>query len=56
MEDPYGDFGYTFVGPGSRLPFTIISPWTRGGRVFTEHADHISQCKSVRIFLRSRDL
>ncbi|KAH7874242.1 phosphoesterase family-domain-containing protein [Lentinula edodes] len=30
-------------GPGFRLPFTVISPWTRGGVVFTEPADHISQ-------------
>ncbi|KAJ3846301.1 non-hemolytic phospholipase C precursor [Lentinula lateritia] len=30
-------------GPGFRLPFTVISPWTRGGAVFTEPADHISQ-------------
>ena len=21
----------------------IISPWTRGQKVFTEHADHVSQ-------------
>lgn len=28
---------------GFRLPFYIISPWTRGGHVFTEHADHNSQ-------------
>ncbi|KAJ3758750.1 phospholipase C [Lentinula raphanica] len=31
------------TGPGFRLPFTVISPWTRGGVVFTEPADHISQ-------------
>lgn len=29
--------------PGFRLPFYIISPWTRGGSVFTERADHNSQ-------------
>ncbi|THU84746.1 extracellular phospholipase C [Dendrothele bispora CBS 962.96] len=33
----------TFAGPGFRLPFVVISPWTRGGNVFTEPADHISQ-------------
>jgi phospholipase C len=43
LEDPYSEFGYTFSGPGFRLPFYIISPWTRGGAVFTEHADHSSQ-------------
>ncbi|KAF8830775.1 hypothetical protein HHX47_DHR2001047 [Lentinula edodes] len=31
------------TGPGFRLPFTVISPWTRGGIVFTEPSDHISQ-------------
>ncbi|KAJ3755225.1 non-hemolytic phospholipase C precursor [Lentinula raphanica] len=31
------------TGPGFRLPFMVISPWTRGGVVFTEPADHISQ-------------
>lgn len=46
MTDPYGDFGQVYAGPGSRLPFYIISPWTRGGRVFTEHADHTSQRES----------
>ncbi|KIK54166.1 hypothetical protein GYMLUDRAFT_48960 [Collybiopsis luxurians FD-317 M1] len=30
-------------GPGFRLPFAVVSPWTRGGIVFTEPADHISQ-------------
>ncbi|KAF9067480.1 phosphoesterase family-domain-containing protein [Rhodocollybia butyracea] len=30
-------------GPGFRLPFTVVSPWTRGGIVFTEPSDHISQ-------------
>lgn len=43
MEDPYGAAGYTYTGPGFRVPFYIISPWTRGGNVFVEHADHSSQ-------------
>ncbi|KUJ20808.1 PLC-E protein [Mollisia scopiformis] len=43
INDPYGEAGDTPVGPGFRLPFYIISPWTRGGHVFTEHADHNSQ-------------
>jgi phospholipase C len=34
-------------GLGFRLPFYIISPWTRGGHVFVENADHISQIKFV---------
>jgi phospholipase C len=43
LQDPYKKFGYTYSGPGFRLPFYIISPWTRGGHVFTEHSDHNSQ-------------
>ncbi|CZR53328.1 related to phospholipase C [Phialocephala subalpina] len=43
IEDPYGAVNHTYTGPGFRVPFTIISPWTRGGHVFTEHADHTSQ-------------
>jgi phospholipase C len=40
---PFDSFGFTYSGPGFRLPFYIISPWTRGSHVFTEHADHNSQ-------------
>lgn len=29
-------------GPGFRVPFYVISPWTRGGNVFSEPADHHS--------------
>ncbi|EGR50269.1 phospholipase C [Trichoderma reesei QM6a] len=43
IDDPYGQVGYTFVGPGFRLPFYIISPWTRNGGVFSAHSDHNSQ-------------
>ncbi|KAH8669772.1 phosphoesterase family-domain-containing protein [Tricladium varicosporioides] len=43
LDDPYKKVGYTYSGPGFRLPFYIVSPWTRGGNVFTEHADHNSQ-------------
>ncbi|PNY26837.1 Non-hemolytic phospholipase C [Tolypocladium capitatum] len=43
INDPWGQVGHTFVGPGFRLPFYIISPWTRNGGVYTEHADHSSQ-------------
>lgn len=43
IEDPFGNVGFTYAGPGIRLPFYIISPWTRGGKVFVEHADHNSQ-------------
>ncbi|KAK9236532.1 phosphoesterase family-domain-containing protein [Lipomyces kononenkoae] len=34
---------YWPVGPGFRLPFFAISPWTRGGSVFSEPSDHTSQ-------------
>ncbi len=30
------------IGLGFRVPMTIISPWTRGGRVSSEVADHTS--------------
>ena len=58
FEDPYGELGYTFSGPGElgfnvrvqmlicnrgiRIPLFIISPFTRGGHVFSERADHSS--------------
>ncbi|KAI5292508.1 hypothetical protein KEM55_007743, partial [Ascosphaera atra] len=54
LEDPYGYFGQTFAGPGLRVPFYIVSPWTRGGRVFTEHADHTSQILFVEEWLSAR--
>lgn len=43
LDDPWGRVGHTFVGPGFRLPLYIVSPWTRRGGVYTEHADHSSQ-------------
>ena len=44
IEDPYNvDLGMQPTGPGFRLPFYIISPFTRGGGVFTEHTSHESQ-------------
>lgn len=47
VEDPYAEEGNVYTGPGFRLPFYIISPWTRGGNVYVEHADHSSQIKFV---------
>ncbi|MFV4677367.1 alkaline phosphatase family protein, partial [Mycobacterium tuberculosis] len=29
-------------GLGPRVPMYVLSPWTRGGRVFSEVADHTS--------------
>ncbi|PHH74029.1 hypothetical protein CDD80_3412 [Ophiocordyceps camponoti-rufipedis] len=43
LDDPYSQVGHTFSGPGFRVPMYIISPWTRRGGVYTEHADHNSQ-------------
>ncbi|KAF3920305.1 hypothetical protein AA313_de0209793 [Arthrobotrys entomopaga] len=54
VKDPYGDFGQVYTGPGFRLPFYIISPWTRGGNVFTEHADHTSQIMFVEQWLGAK--
>ncbi|KAJ5921076.1 hypothetical protein N7466_009402 [Penicillium verhagenii] len=54
MEDPYGLFGNIYSGPGVRVPFYMISPWTRGGRVFTERADHNSQILFVEQWLEAR--
>ncbi|KAJ8097233.1 phosphoesterase family-domain-containing protein [Lipomyces tetrasporus] len=34
---------YWPVGPGFRVPFFAVSPWTRGGSVFSEPSDHSSQ-------------
>ena len=42
VNDPYG-LGDVYTGPGFRLPFYIVSPFTRGGSVFTENSDHNSQ-------------
>ncbi|KAK9474796.1 phosphoesterase family-domain-containing protein [Dipodascopsis tothii] len=41
--DPENLSSYIPAGPGFRLPFYAISPWTTGGHVFTEPADHTSQ-------------
>ncbi|KAE8421216.1 phosphoesterase family-domain-containing protein [Aspergillus pseudocaelatus] len=54
MKDPLDLFGDIFVGPGFRVPFYIISPWTRGNRVFTERADHNSQILFVEQWLTAR--
>ncbi|KAF3759903.1 putative hemolytic phospholipase C precursor [Cryphonectria parasitica EP155] len=54
FEDPYGELGYQFSGPGVRIPLFIISPFTRGGRVFTEHADHNSHILFVEQYLTAK--
>ncbi|WPH01291.1 Hypothetical protein R9X50_00412900 [Acrodontium crateriforme] len=54
INDPYGNAGYTPIGPGYRVPFYIVSPWTRGGHVYTEHADHSSQIQFVEQWLAAK--
>jgi phospholipase C len=56
LNDPYGAFGYTYSGPGFRLPFYIVSPWTRGGNVFTEHSDHNSQILFIERWLAAKGI
>ncbi|KAK9487019.1 phosphoesterase family-domain-containing protein [Lipomyces starkeyi] len=41
--DPEHPENFVPSGPGFRVPFYVVSPWTRGGRVFTEPSDHNSQ-------------
>ncbi|KHN99838.1 Phosphoesterase [Metarhizium album ARSEF 1941] len=47
LKDPYNKFGDVPLGPGWRTPRFIISPWSRGGNVFTEFADHTSDIQFV---------
>lgn len=56
IDDPHHLFGYTYTGPGVRVPFYIVSPWTRTttGTVFTEHADHNSQILFIEEWLAAK--
>lgn len=48
FQDPYNTTnGQIPMGPGPREARFIISPWTRGGNVFTEPADHTSDQQFV---------
>lgn len=47
FTDPTHGIGHIFQGAGFRLPFYIISPFTRHGGVYTEHCDHNSQIKFI---------
>jgi phospholipase C len=38
------------------LPFYIVSPWTRGGSVFTEHCDHNSQIMFIEKWLAAKGI
>ncbi|KAG0647116.1 Phosphatidylcholine-hydrolyzing phospholipase C [Hyphodiscus hymeniophilus] len=54
FQDPYNEVGYTFSGPGPRIPLYIVSPFTRGGTVFTERADHSSIIMFLEEYLTAR--
>ncbi|WP_179400766.1 alkaline phosphatase family protein [Burkholderia guangdongensis] len=62
----YYDSGYVqpldFFGDGSRIPLIVVSPYSQGGRVVHEYADHVSIIKFIErnwslapITSRSRD-
>ncbi|KZO93580.1 phosphoesterase-domain-containing protein [Calocera viscosa TUFC12733] len=44
----------TFSGPGFRLPFYAVSPYSRGGNVFTEPSDHTSQLLFLEKWMAAR--
>ncbi|KAJ3479849.1 hypothetical protein NLG97_g8216 [Lecanicillium saksenae] len=45
--------GESPVGPGPRTPRYIISPWTRGGNVFTEPTDHTSDIMFIEAWAKA---
>jgi phospholipase C len=62
----YYDSGYVqpldFFGDGTRIPFIAVSPYTEGGRIVHDYADHVSIVKFIEanwglptISRRSRD-
>lgn len=53
IDDPYNLTGYPPMKPGYRVPLLLVSPWTRGGNAFTEHADHNSQIIFVEEWLEA---
>lgn len=56
IDDPYGGTGRTIIGPGFRVPFWIVSPWTRNGGVYTEHSDHNSQILFIEKWLAAKGI
>lgn len=55
VVDPFRpDAGPVPWGPGFRVPFYVISPWTRGANVFTEPADHTSQIMFLEEWARAK--
>ena len=51
MQGGYYDSGYiqplNFFGDGPRIPFLVISPYSRGGRVVHTYYDHVSILKFI---------
>jgi phospholipase C len=47
----YYDSGFIqpldYFGDGPRVPFIVVSPWTKGGRVVHNYADHASVVKFI---------
>ena len=47
----YYDLGFIqpldYFGDGPRIPFIVVSPWTKGGRVVHTYADHASVVKFI---------
>lgn len=56
LWDPENITHYVPSGTGPRVPMTIISPWTTGGNVFVESADHNSQILFLESWLNSKGI
>lgn len=54
IMDPKNTTGYVPTGPGFRVPFYVISPFTRGGHVFSEPSDHNSQLLFLEEWVQAR--
>ncbi|CAN6674784.1 hypothetical protein TRVA0_065S00298 [Trichomonascus vanleenenianus] len=54
LVDPMNTSQIVPTGPGFRVPFYAISPYTRGGYVFTEPADHNSQILFLEEWARAK--
>ncbi|OZJ02298.1 hypothetical protein BZG36_05071 [Bifiguratus adelaidae] len=42
VPDKFNNGALAPIGTGHRVPMVVVSPWTRGGNVFTEVSDHTS--------------
>ncbi|KAA8915961.1 hypothetical protein TRICI_001878 [Trichomonascus ciferrii] len=51
IDDPKKDVP---IGPGFRVPMYVISPWTRGGKVFTSPSDHSSQIMFLEEWVKAK--